>query len=212
LDTTKSISEFFEHAINVLFAVVIGISFQISSQVVIPIEEIQKHVISAGILVLGYGIVISGWIGYYLSIKDHPHKGKLGYVRFVLDVLTLYLFYYIINLAKVENEQYRKDVFVYLLPIIYGVYIFWDIVKYFEHKKKNQTKEEKNDRIHRIRITVDYLVSFIIIAFIYYVTPSFEFKDIVFIIVSGILTFKYRYAKYVDSNKSRRRIPKRRSK
>lgn len=144
----KTPSDFLEYAIHILFAVVIGISFEISSQIIIPIEETYKHVANAAILVLGYSIILSSWIGYYLSIKAHRHKGKLGYIRFTLDIFTIYLFYYIINLTKIENQQYRDDVFLYLLPLIYAVYIVWDVVKYYEHKKKNQTQLEKTDRIN----------------------------------------------------------------
>ena len=204
----KTPSDFLEYAIHILFAVVIGISFEISSQIIIPIEEIYKNIASAGILVLGYSIIISSWIGYYLSIKAHKHKGKLGYIRFALDIFTIYLFYYIINLTRIENKEYRDDVFLYLLPIIYAVYIVWDIVKYYEHKKKNQTRLEKTDRIHRIRITIDYFVWFVVLAFFYYIIPQDhldtrhpELKEITFVIFSGFVIFKYRYAKFIDSTR-----------
>ena len=199
----KTLTEFFEHTINVIFAVVIGLSFQVSSQIIIPVDQIANHPVNTGILILGYIIVIGGWIGYFLSVKEHPHKGKKGVVRFFLDVLTLYLFFYIINLAKIENGQYQKDVFLYLLPITFGVYLCWDIVKYFEYKKRNQTNEEKTDRIHRIRITIDYLFWFVVLAIVYHALPSFnedmEYKYIIFLIISIILTIMYRYAKYTDS-------------
>jgi hypothetical protein len=211
----KTPSDFLEYAIHILFAVVIGISFEISSQIIIPIEEIYKNIASAGILILGYSIIISSWIGYYLSLRENKHKGKLGYVRFALDIFTIYLFYYIINLTRLENKEYRDDVFLYLLPIIYAVYIVWDIVKYYEHKKKNQTRLEKTDRKHRIFITIDYFVWFFVLAIFYYIIPQDylnsihkELKEIIFVIISGVVIFRYRYAKFMDSTRvtTRKRI------
>lgn len=213
-----TLPEFFENAINGIFAVVIALSFQVSSEIIIPVEEIQNHPVNTAILILGYIIVVSGWIGYFFSVRENPHKGKKGAVRFFLDVFTLYLFFYIVTLAKIENTDYQKDVFLYLLPITYGVYFLWDIIKYFEHKKRNQSREEKTDRIHRIRITADYLLWFVVLAILYQNLPSFnehaEYKNMIFIIVSIVLTILYRYAKYTDSVrvKAKKRIARRKKK
>jgi hypothetical protein len=115
-----TLPEFYKHAINVLFAVVIGLSFQIAGTVLIPVEEIPHHSVGTGILILGYIIVITSWIGYSLSIKTSPHRGGIaGLIRFGLDVLIIFLFYYIVSLADPKNEAYREDVFLYLLPAIY---------------------------------------------------------------------------------------------
>jgi hypothetical protein len=80
LDAPKNLPDFFQHALHALYAVVIGISFEISSNTTIPIEKISTHFVNAWILILGYFIVIASWIGYYISIKNSPHKGKLGYI------------------------------------------------------------------------------------------------------------------------------------
>jgi hypothetical protein len=117
LDIPKNLSDFFQHTLHVLYAVVIGISFEISSNTTIPIEKISTHFVNAGILILGYFIVITSWIGYYLSIKKNPHKGNLGYIRSTLDILIIYLFFYMVNLARDENQKYQGDVFLYLLPL-----------------------------------------------------------------------------------------------
>jgi uncharacterized membrane protein YbhN (UPF0104 family) len=125
-----------------------------------------------------------------------------------------------VTLAKEENQKYQGDVFLYLLPITYCVYLIWDIVKYYEYKKKNQTSKVKRNRISRISITVIYLILFIILAISYYFLPSemldhifIDFKKILFILLSGLIVFLYRYAKYKDSKKvhAKTRFKKRRS-
>ena len=210
MDIPKQLPDFFQYAIHILFAVVIGISFENSSDIIIPIEEIHQKFVNAGILILGYFIIITSWIGYYLSIRKNPHKNnRLGYIRFILDIFTIYIFYYIINLAKIENQKYQDDIFLYLLPLTFFVYLAWDIVKYFEYKKKSQTKEERHDRIFRIRITVDYLILFIIIAIFYYIFIenielkflSKEYIQIFFIGLAALFIYKYREAKYVDTKR-----------
>ncbi|WP_148686736.1 hypothetical protein [Candidatus Nitrosocosmicus hydrocola] len=221
MSNPRQLPDFFQYAMHILFAVVIGISFEISSDIIIPIETIREHLVSAGILILGYFIVITSWIGYYLSIKKNPHKGRLGYMRFTLDIFTIYLFYYMINLSKMENQAYQHDVFLYLLPLTFAVYLIWDIVKYFEYKTKNQCAELKHDRIHRIQITIDYLLWFVILAILYSYIIGLADKDtklmeqiqISVIIISAILVYKYRDAKYYDSKrvKSKQRSSRRKN-
>lgn len=219
MSVPKTLPEFYERTVHALYAVVIGLSFQTSSQIIVPIQVLNDNPVSAGILILGYGIIFSGWIGYFLSVKENKHRGIKGCIRFILDALTLFNFYYIISLAKPINEDHQKDVFLYLLPLMFGIYLAWDIIKYFEHKKKNQTKEEQKDRIHRIRITGDYLLWFLVLSIIYYQFLSYdenlESINLIFIIVSGILVILYRIAKYLDTRSQKtktRMMRKKRSK
>jgi hypothetical protein len=139
LKNPEKIPEFFEYAIHTLYAVVVGLSFDMSSLIVIPLEKISDHLTNAFVLLLGYTLLISSWFGYYSSIKKHPHRGKLGFFRFIIDIFSLFLFYYLLALSKVTlekaNTAFINDVFL-TLPIIYGTYFIWDIVKYFEYKKK----------------------------------------------------------------------------
>lgn len=216
---TRSLPEFYQHAVNVLFAVVIGLSFDIAGTVVIPVEEIPHDPVGTGILILGYIIVLTSWIGYSLSIKASPHRGRfLGLIRFGLDVLIIFLFYYIVSLANPDDILYREDVFLYLLPAIYIVFLSWDVTKYYEYKDV-RTTITRRDRIRRIQITIDYLVIFLVMAFMYKLTsfPSdfllagyFEWRDLGFIGASIVFTLLYRYAKWheVSRRRSRKRSRK----
>jgi hypothetical protein len=219
---TRTLPEFYQHAVNVLFAVVIGLSFNVVGTVVIPVEEIPNDPVGTGILILGYIIVLTSWIGYSLSIKTSPHRGGIpGLIRFGLDVLIIFLFYYIVSLANPDNLLYREDVFLYLLPATYIVFLAWDITKYYEYKNVKATLT-RTDRIRRIHITIDYLVIFLIMAFLYTLTSfhsdiqiegHFEWRDLAFIGVSIVLTVLYRHAKWrdVSSRRSRKRLHKKSS-
>ena len=91
MDIPKQLPDFFQYTMRILFAIVIGISFEISSEIILPIEKIQEKSVIAGILILRYFNIITSWIGYYLSIRKNFHKGRLGYIRFTLDIFTIYL-------------------------------------------------------------------------------------------------------------------------
>ncbi|MGD9534836.1 MAG: hypothetical protein AB7V56_13845 [Candidatus Nitrosocosmicus sp.] len=208
MTTPENLPRFFEYAIHTLYAVVIGLGFEVSNSIVIPIEKIPEHWNNALVLFLGYSLLVSSWIGYYLSIRKHSHKGKLGFFRFIIDIFVVYIFYYLIYLSKValdpNNRQYLDDVFL-ILPLIYGVYLVWDIIKYYEHKKKSQSKIERTDKISRIGITIDYLLIFVIISIFYYAIPvsdHLEIKQSIFVIAAIIFIMKYRYAKWTSSNTS----------
>ncbi len=222
MDNPKQLPDFFQYAMHILFAAVIGISFETTNDIIIPIEKISEHFVNSGLLILSYSIIITSWIGYYISIQKNPHRGRLGYVRFILDIFTIYIFYYMVNLAKMENNKYQNDFFLFLLPLTYGIYLVWDIVKYYEYRNKNQTKQEKHDKIFRINITFDYLISFIMLAILYNYfaisqiqtnTNWNDYKKLVFIIISGILIYRYRDMKYRNSKpiNARRRMMRKNS-
>jgi hypothetical protein len=199
LDLPKTLSDFFQHAVNVVYAVVIGLSFSISREAVIPVENISSHIISTEILFLGYYIVVTGWIGYFLAIKTKPHQGILGISRFGIDLFILYLFYYIISLADPKNIQYRQDVFLYILPITYGVYLLWDIVRYYEYRIHRSSPVIKKKGKRWIGITIDYFIIFLFLALFYYVTLSYVRDRSTFIIDSiFVFTTMYRRAKWKE--------------
>jgi hypothetical protein len=213
LELPKTLPDFFQHAVNVIYAVVIALSFNVSREVVIPIENIQQHIISVEILFLGYFIVVTGWIGYFLSIKTRPHRGILGAGRFGIDLFILYLFYYIISLAEPNNIQYRQDIFVYILPITYAAYLLWDIVRHFEYGVHHSAPVVKNKGVRWITITIDYFIIFFFLALFYYTafgyientTMSAFTRDTIFVIASIVFTAMYRRAKFNEMQTRRAR-------
>jgi hypothetical protein len=204
----KTLSEFFQYAVHLVYAIVIGLSFDMAKEVVIPIEAITKfpELINLATLILGYFIVVTSWIGYFKSMQHKPHKENiLGITRFGTDLFIVFLFYYFVSLTD-PKQMYISDIFVYVLPSIYLVYLFWDIIKYNEYKSKKDTQEIVYRNRRRIKITVDYLVIFVIMAIVYVIlmyyninvlTPNnIPIRDIGYIIASFLFIGLYRHAKW----------------
>jgi hypothetical protein len=59
LNVPINLSDFFQHTLHVLYAVVIGIIFEISSNTDIPTKRMSTHFVNAEILILGYFFVIT---------------------------------------------------------------------------------------------------------------------------------------------------------
>ena len=102
----KSLSEFFQYAVHLVYAIVIGLSFDMAKEVVIPIEDVTKvpQLINLATLILGYFIVVTSWIGYFKSMQHKPHKENvLGIIRFGTDLFIVFLFYYFVSLTDPEK-------------------------------------------------------------------------------------------------------------
>lgn len=211
MELPKSLPDFFQHAVNVIYAVVIAFSFNISRKIVIPFENIPSHIISTEILILGYFIVVTGWIGYFLAIKKQPHRGILGIGRFGIDLFILYLFYYLVNLADPKNMQYRQDVFIIILPVTYSVYLLWDVVRHYEYELQKSSFVTKRKAKRWIEITVDYLIIFFFLALIYYSWLSTSTADTIkysiFFVTSMVFTGMYRHAKWKEMEPQKRSKP-----
>lgn len=217
MDVPKTLPDFLLHAVNVVYAVVIAISFEISGSVVIPIENIHLHAVNAGIVLLSYFIIVSSWIGYFLSTKIEPHRGVLGIARFGIDLFIIFLFYYIVSLAQPRNEQFQHDIFLYILPILYATYLVWDVIKHIEYQRSNFTIEEKQKRARWIAITIDYLVVFIFVSLFYYISTIYvpntgdtSLREWLFIAASIVFTAMFRRAKWKEMHTARARRVRRR--
>ena len=142
----KTLSEFFQYAVHLVYAIVIGLSFEIAGKVVIPIENINNYpsALNVLILILSYFIVVTSWIGYTKSIIKQKHsEGILGILRFGMDLLIVFLFYYLVSLTDPFRSEYVRDIFIFIIPSIYVIYCIWDSLKYYEHKNE-RVSQEKN--------------------------------------------------------------------
>jgi hypothetical protein len=212
LPNKQSLSRFYKYAAFTVFAVVIGQSFLISTSILIPFSNLTTYdgFENAFMLILAYFFIISSWIGYFISITKHPHntKTKLGTARFATDLFILYLFYYLVSL--IPNNKYHSDIFVWAFPIIFGTFLFWDILKYLEYRK--DTKKEKEDRRNRLVITAIFLAVFLVQAYIYVqmISMSASLKydgnvvwNTVFTVTSfiSVAVYRFRKAKYMKKGK-----------
>ena len=214
----RTLRDFYQYAIHLIYAVIIGQSFIIASTIFVPIENLfnfdgfQKGFA----LFLAYTIVITGWVGWTKSITRNPHsENALGNFRFVTDLFILFLFYYLINLTSSEKILSYGETFIWVLPVIFGSYIIWDMLKYYEYKC--DAPEELQHRRKRFRDTVCFTIPFVIQGILYsYVMQHQPFLtwdgnnawNIVFMSSSFALMIGYRWKKWVVPTARKRRSKK----
>jgi Na+/melibiose symporter-like transporter len=169
-------------------------------------------------LFLAYTIVITGWIGWTKSITRNSHsENALGNFRFVTDLFILFLFYYLINLTSPEKILSYGETFIWVLPVIFGSYIIWDMLKYYEYKC--DSPEELQHRKKRFRDTICFTIPFVIQALLYnyvmqyasgsLISYGINAWNIVFISSSFALIIGYRWKKWVVPTARKRRSKKR---
>lgn len=202
---TDELKKLYRFAIHVIFAAVIAVSFDIAKDVVVPIENIVLFPINFAILILSYFIIVTSWIGYFMSIINAPHEGIIGSMRFTLDIFIIFIFYYMVSLTTPANSPFIPDVFLYVLPTLYVTYWVWDTLKIKEYREKDSAAK-KLQRLDARNITLYAMIVILIMCGVYvislYVT-SFEttslgahVRDSVFVVFSFMLTLIYRIAKW----------------
>lgn len=199
-------SGFYQYAVHLVYAIIIALSFDVAIQVFIPIQifwQSYDHFLNGMGLLLAYVFVVSGWVGWTKSIIDRPHKINFcGNSRFVLDLFIGFWYFYLIQLSKPENFSEFNQIFTWVIPTIFGVYIIWDLAKLKEYNFKDR---EKVVRGNRVRKTLYFTILFLIVALIYSnadqndVTINFyenNILDLIFIFISIILVLLYRKSKW----------------
>src|SRR5690349_564151 len=121
--------------IDVLFGVIVGVSFTDFRAILVPI--ILKF--ETFTLLLAYVTVIGSWIGYHIAIENKPDRSVY---RFIVDLIILYLYFYLIY--SVQNF----NVVVMMLPVIFGFYIIWDFTRVMEDYNDKLREYRKGVRLH----------------------------------------------------------------
>lgn len=116
--------------VQLLFGIVIGISFTDYVKVLVPF----KFNFITGMILLSHATVLLSIVGYSFATKARYHK---NFLRFPLDVLLLFLYYQLVYSPK-QSFQY----FLSIYPIIFGIYLIWQILEYLEWNRKNYGKKE----------------------------------------------------------------------
>lgn len=216
----KTLGDFYQFAIHLIYAVIIGQSFLLASSVFVPIDKIFNFsgFENGYALFLAYVVAVTGWVGWARSIVKSPHsENALGNFRFITDLVIMFLYYYLLSLADPATINRYGDTFVWVFPSIFGAYIAWDVLKYFEYKCDVQ--KAIRDRKKRLLISVYFFIAFTIQSIIFqYVTQNQQFLNWdgnslwleVFISSSFVLTITYRWLKW-KIPVARRRMRKRRS-
>ena len=156
---------------------------------------------------LFYVLVLSSWIGYRKSIYQFEHHGFWGNSRFIIEFIIMFFFFYLlrfINPAKdlitgKSNFEYFGDTFLWGLPVIFGLFLYWDIIKFLEYKGDTETPSHSG----RILITVIFFCTCIVQAVAWGVFNDRPTKDYAsyfswFIIVSIVGILLFRIAKWND--------------
>ncbi len=81
------------------------------------------------VFVLGFLTLTLSWYGYHASVSKKPllYEKVPGMLRFVLDVALVVLYGFVL----LNFKSFRTV--LYLLMVIYGLYIVWDLLKIWEH-------------------------------------------------------------------------------
>lgn len=174
--------------IDILFAVVLGQSFVLLSS-----EEgfkswfvdPWKNAFGIATLLLVYGLVITSWVGYHRSTRVYPIKNPL---RFVIDVLLLFLYY--MGFVNAGNFELVNWIFFFT----FLSYTVWDVFRIFEYlSQKNLIRELSK----RLIITAVFAVVFFVTAQVY-----IQMKDKVagirwaFFVFILLLLIIFRYLKW----------------
>lgn len=201
--------EFYAFAVHAIYAVILASSFEIARDTFIPLTKINNfdHIVHAYSVFFAYCLLISGWIGYTKSISIRPHTyTSLGSLRFVLDLLIVFFTFYIINLTNnvKEHAVYWSnygEVFVIFLPIVFVLYVIWDLVKMLEYRREfKDNRDETIINFNRLIISLMFFFMSVIQIGLYLLFDSYSssvsFSYFIFTSVSILTVILYRYAKW----------------
>jgi len=147
--------------------------------------EPWKNAFGIATLLLVYGLVITSWVGYHRSTRIYPIKNPL---RFVIDVLLLFLYY----MGFVNANNFELVTWIFFFTFL--SYTIWDIFRIFEYiSQKNLIRE----LLKRLIITAVFAVAFFAFTQVY-----MQMKDKVqgvewafFVIILSVLVI-FRYLKW----------------
>lgn len=215
-----NIKEFYPFAIHIIYAVIITLSFQIAGDIFVPFDSIFTSYdmeVRAFAVLLNYIVVISGWIGYTISISKREHSENwMGTARFIVDLLIVFLVFYLITLTDLEKTKEFVPVFktyIWLFTIIFIAYIIWDMIKFAEYRNARGGKKVGLDRTRK---TAYHVVPLLTLALLYtWVIPSYQdmlrwgetsIWEMLFVFFVIVLILSYRKSKWLGgfARKSRR--------
>ena len=169
-----------------MFAIVLGHSFLLVPDVIIPINiafDPANHT-AAMALVFSYIMIILGWIAYTRSVSRHPHKDtRWGVTRFALSIVILYEYFYLLQISQTEHVVSLPFVVV----VIFWTYLISDVIKSREYGARYKKRFRR-----RTRITMDaFALSIIIVGFDLIVNIDVLTFGLLTLLVFGFSTAKW---------------------
>jgi len=155
--TAQENSKTYRLVIQILFAIIIGVSFTDYHKELVPFS----YNFETAMIFVAFSTVLLSLVGYSIAIKSRYHK---NFSRFLLDVFLLYLYYQL-----VYSIQNSFDYFLWIFPWIFGVYIIWQILEYGEWRNDDDKEKryEKKDFLKTVGGTTAFFIIFLIIALWY---------------------------------------------
>ena len=135
----QKISDTLAISISTMFAVLIGVTFFMFFEELVPL----KHDFQAVIIITAYVTVLADMIGYLRTINIRPYRNLK---RFILDLILIYLFFQLLYSFMVSFEF-----FLIMNVIIFSFYLVWTIFEYTEFKQdKTFRKTIKTSVVRKI--------------------------------------------------------------
>jgi hypothetical protein len=141
LESPENKKDFFPFAIHIINAAIIAFSFELVKDDFIPFNLIVTFSDKVNFIAVLFvwGFLISGWLGYTKSVKDKPHKeGIVGNLRFVTELVISFFMLYLFVIA--DKDKFASNfgtAFVWFIPMIFGLFIIWDLLKYREYNQES---------------------------------------------------------------------------
>lgn len=156
MEPESSTSKFFVRIIDILYAVTIGNGIvEISSKDYLNLPQNLKNLFSIEFFLFLFAlfIVFRDLVGYNQRIKKRPHKGK---VRFVLDVVILFVFFFLIKSCD-SWERY-----LLFLAAHFILSLIWTAIEGREWRSEKQYKDADAIELKRV-LQLDLIVCFYLI-------------------------------------------------
>lgn len=212
MESPKDKKDFFPFAIHIINAAIIAFSFELVKDDFIPFDLIQTFAdkVNFVAILFVWGFLISGWLGYTQSIKNNHHKeGLAGNLRFVTELgISFFMLYLFILTEKAKFETYFGYAFIWVIPVIFFIFVIWDLLKYSEYRSDDEGSNK--DLQNRMFFTVFALVALLIQDFFYNLfignlTSEITFDrnttTLYFLISTSVIVAIYRAIKSMKSDK-----------
>lgn len=185
-DSLAERRKFYSKATHILFAIVLGQSFLLFPDDLIPLHaalEPKNHMVAL-VVAFSYMVIVMGWIGYARSISRHPHQDTgLGVVRFTINILIIFGYFYLLRISQTEVVA---DISLVMVAL-FGLYWLWDLIK--EREYGSQYKEQFRRRREITSITF-------VVSILFFSVRWFIGIDVVNIVLFTVLVLGFSAAKW----------------
>jgi len=151
----QSKSKIYVLTIQILFGIIIGISFTDYHKELVPFNPSFETIM----IFVAYATVLLSLVGYSITVKFRYHK-KIW--RFILDIILLYLYYQL-----VYSPRTGFDYFLWIFPAIFFIYVIWQILEYGEWRNEENHKYKLKPFLITVVVTIAFTIAFGLIAYLY---------------------------------------------